>query len=204
MNLKLNKIPWQVQLGVFVSLAIGAVVAFYLYYDQPFRDEMATREAKLAALQVDINKGLATAKKLQQFRSEVALLENRLSGLKQVLPDEKDAADLLRRMQTVASQSSLTIKSFKPSPVVTKQMHVEWPIALELDGSYDNLAMFFDRVSKFTRIVNISAVDVKGKDKPLPNSSITASCVATTFVLLERPQSGKATGRGAAPAPPKA
>ena len=201
MDLKLNKIPWQVQLGVFVSLAIGAAVAFYLYYEQPFQAEMATREAKLAALRVDINKGLATARKLQQFRSEVALLENRLNGLKQVLPDEKDAADLLRRMQTVASQSNLTIKSFKPSPVVTKQMHVEWPIALELDGTYDNLAMFFDRVSKFTRIVNISAVDVKGKERPLPNSSISASCIATTFVLIDKPAKGAA--KAPAPAAPK-
>ena len=45
---------------------------------------------------------------------------------------------------------------------------------LELDGTYHNLALFFDRVGKFTRIVNISALDVKGKDKPQPNSTISA------------------------------
>ena len=83
-----------------------------------------------------------------------------------MLPEEKDAADLLRRMQTVATQSNLTIKSFKPAPTVTKQLHAEWPITLELDGTYHNLAIFFDRVGKFTRIVNISGLDVKGKDKP--------------------------------------
>ena len=83
-----------------------------------------------------------------------------------MLPEEKDAADLLRRMQTVATQSNLTIKGFKPAPTVTKQLHAEWPITLELDGTYHNLAIFFDRVGKFTRIVNISGLDVKGKDKP--------------------------------------
>jgi hypothetical protein len=35
--------------------------------------------------------------------------------------------------------------------------------------------------------VNISALDVKGKERPEPNSTITASCVATTFVLLDKP-----------------
>jgi type IV pilus assembly protein PilO len=105
---------------------------------------------------------------------------------KAVLPDEKDAADLLRRLQTVATQSNLTIKGFRPAPVVTKQLHAEWPIALQLDGTYHNLATFFDRVGRFTRIINIRAVDVKGKDKPDSNSTITATCVATTFVLLDK------------------
>ena len=75
---------------------------------------------------------------------------------------------------------------------MTKQLHAEWPINLELDGTYHNLALFFDRVGKFTRIVNISALEVKGKDKPDANSSITATCVATTFVLLDKPSAGQA------------
>src|SRR5207302_9007051 len=149
-------------------------------------------------LKKDITMGVQTAKKLPEFRAQVGELEARLANLKAVLPEEKDAADLLRRMQTVAAQSNLTIKSFKPAPTVTKQLHAEWPINLELDGTYHNLALFFDRVSKFTRIVNISGLDVKGKDKPDPNSTITASCVATTFVLLDRPQP-KGGARGAAP-----
>ena len=90
-------------------------------------------------------------------------LEARLENLRAVLPEEKDAADLLRRMQTVATQSNLVIKSFRPAPVVTKQLHAEWPINLELEGTYHNLAIFFDRVGKFTRIVNISGLDVKGQ-----------------------------------------
>ena len=114
-----------------------------------------------------------------------------------MLPEEKDAADLLRRMQTVATQSNLTIKSFKPAPVVTKQLHAEWPIALELDGTYHNLAIFFDRVGKFTRIVNITGLDVRGKEPPDPNTTIIAQCIATTFVLLEKPVAPKP---GATPA----
>jgi type IV pilus assembly protein PilO len=98
-------------------------------------------------------------------------------------------------MQTVAVQSNLTIKSFKPAPIVTRQLHAEWPIALELDGTYHNLAIFFDRLGKFTRIVNIANLDITGKDQPTPNSTITATCVATTFVLLDKP---------AAPAKPAA
>jgi type IV pilus assembly protein PilO len=148
---------------------------------------MAVRQMQLVALKADVNKGYATARQLPQFRAQVNELQVRLESLKNVLPTDKDAADLLRRLQTVAAQSNLTIKSFKPAPTVTKQLHAEWPITLELDGTYHNLATFFDRVGKFTRIINISALDVKGKDKPDRNSTLTATCVATTFVLLDKP-----------------
>jgi type IV pilus assembly protein PilO len=198
MELSLTKLPWYGQVGAFVLLAFAGVGAFVYYYEMPARSDFSLREAQLEALHKDIAMGVTTARKLPEFRSQVAELEARLSNLKAVLPEEKDAADLLRRMQTVAAQSNLTIKSFKPAPTVTKQLHAEWPINLELDGTYHNLAIFFDRVSKFTRIVNISTLEVKGRDKPEGNSTITASCVATTFVLLERPNA-KPGAKAAAP-----
>jgi type IV pilus assembly protein PilO len=198
MELTLTKLPWYAQVGAFVALAVVGCGMFYYYYEMPVRADMAGRKSQLMALRVDITKGLTTAKKLPEFRQQVTDLEGRLANLKAILPEEKDAADLLNRMQTVAVQSNMTIKGFKPSPTVTKQLHAEWPITLELDGTYHNLAIFFDRVGKFTRIVNISGLDVKGKDRPDANNTITATCVATTFVLLEKPTPAKPGAKPAA------
>jgi type IV pilus assembly protein PilO len=196
MDISLTKLPWYGQIGAFVGLAVAGCGAFYYYYEMPVQAEMQSRRGQLVALRADIEKGQSTARKLNEFQSQVSELEGRLDGLKAVLPDEKDAADLLRRMQTVATQSSLVIKSFKPAPIITKQLHAEWPITLELEGTYHNLATFFDRVGKFTRIVNISAVDIKNKDKGSATTTITATCVATTFVLLDKPAAAKPSGRG--------
>jgi type IV pilus assembly protein PilO len=201
MELSLTKLPWYAQLGAFVVLAAAGCGAFYYYYEMPARVEIKGREQQLTALRADIKKGLDTARKLPEFRSQVTELEGRLANLRAVLPEEKDAADLLRRMQTVATQSNLDIRSFRPNPTVTKQLHAEWPITLELQGTYHNLAIFFDRVGKFTRIINISGVDIKGRERPAPNLTISATCTATTFVLLDKPAAGGGRGgRGAAPA----
>ncbi len=198
MELSLTKLPWYAQVGAFIALAAAGCGAFYYYYEVPLGADLAARQMQLALLRADISKGSTTARKLPEFRAEVAGLESRLSNLQAVLPEEKDAADLLRRMQIVATQANLTIKGFRPAPTVTKQLHAEWPIALELDGTYHNLAAFFDRVAKFTRIVNVSGLDVKAKDRPEPNATITATCVATTFVLIEKPAAkpSAAGGRG--------
>jgi type IV pilus assembly protein PilO len=204
MELSLTKLPWYGQVGAFLGLALAGVGAFVYYYEMPAREEFKTREQQLDGLKDQIRMGKNTAAKLPEFRAQVVELEARLNNLKAVLPEEKDAADLLRRMQTVATQSNLTIKSFKPAPTVTKELHAEWPINLELDGNFHNLAMFFDRVSKFTRIVNISSLEVKGRDKADANLTIQASCVATTFVLLDKPAAAKGGAKSATPGAPAA
>ena len=185
MDLSLNKLPWYGQVALFVVLGLALIGGFYWFYVLPTQAEMVTREQRLASLRVDIAKGSTTANQLNQFRQQVAELEGRLESLKAVLPEQKDVADLLRRIQTLATQSNLAIRGFKPAPSVTKQLHMEWPIALQLDGTYHNLAMFFDRVSKFSRIINVSNIAIRAKEKPEPNSTISVDCVATTFVLLE-------------------
>jgi type IV pilus assembly protein PilO len=200
MELTLTKLPWYAQVGAFVALALGACGAFYYYIEIPAKAEMVSRQTQLVTLKADITTGLTTAKKLPEFRAQVTELEGRLANLKAILPEEKDAADLLNRMQTVAAQSNMIIKGFKPSPTVTKQLHAEWPISLELEGTYHNLALFFDRVGKFTRIVNVSGLDVRGKDRSDAAMTITASCVATTFVLLDKPTPAKPGAKPATPA----
>jgi type IV pilus assembly protein PilO len=185
MELNLNKLPWYAQAGIFVAIALAGVGVFYYFYVMPADAEMATRQQKLDGLKVEIAKAQSTANQLNQFRAQVSELEGRLESLKAVLPEQKDVADLLRRIQTLATQSNLAIRGFKPAPSVTKDLHAEWPIALQLDGTYHNLAMFFDRVSKFSRIINVSNISIKAKEKPEPTSTISVECVATTFVLLE-------------------
>jgi type IV pilus assembly protein PilO len=201
MELSLTKLPWYGQIGAFALLALGGIGAFLYYYEMPQRDDLAARQKNLADVRAEINRGLATAAKLGDFKQQVSDLEGRLSNLKAILPEEKEAQALLRQLQTVAAQSNITIKTFHPNPTVTKTLHAEWPISLELEGTYHNLATFFDRVGRFTRIVNITGVDIKAKTPPEPNMTIVASCTATTFVLMDK---GTAPAKGAKPGAPAA
>jgi type IV pilus assembly protein PilO len=186
MNLSLSKLPWYAQVGVFVALSAASVAVFYFMYVSPAMTDAAERQKRLDGLRSDISKGLATARKLPEFRMQVTELETRLEGLRAVLPEEKDIADLLRRLHMLAMQSNLTIREFKPAVSPTmKEMHAEWPIDLQLEGSYHNLGLFFDRISKFSRIININNLQVKARDKQEASMTINAQCVATTFVLTD-------------------
>ena len=147
-------------------LALTALAAFQAYYEAPLRSDMAARKSKLESLTRDISNGEATARKVPEYRAEVDDLERRLGALRGELPEEKDLAELLRRLESDALESNLMIKSITPSPAVTRQLYAELPIELELEGTYHNLAAFFDRLGRFRRIVNISGLEVRGKDRP--------------------------------------
>jgi type IV pilus assembly protein PilO len=200
MNLSLNKLPWYGQVGAFFVLSLAGAGVFWNYYVRPAQESLAQRQAQLDTIRADIQRGLATARRLPEFRRQVVDLEAQLERLRPVLPSEKDVADLLRRIQGMATQSNLTIRGFAPQAVATRTMYVEWPIGLQIEGTYHNLGSFLERVSKFPRIINVTGMHIKGKDSGAPGDSITADCTATTFVLIEPKAAPPAP---AAAAPPK-
>jgi type IV pilus assembly protein PilO len=197
-NLSLNKLPWYAQVGMFVALSAAGVGAFwYLYADQKMQD-IAAREAQLTTINQQIERGLNTAKRLPEFRREVESLEAQLDRLRAVLPEEQDVGDLLRRVQAMATQSRLTIRGFQPRSVTRRQMHAEWPIGLQLEGTYHDLGTFLERVSKFPRIINVGNIHIKAQDVQSGTATITADCTATTFVLLDAQPAAAAPAPGAA------
>jgi type IV pilus assembly protein PilO len=184
-SLSIGKLPWKAQLTLFVVLSAGGAGAFYYFLDMPAQARLAAQQNELSTVRGRIDKGLATARQLPEFRKEVADLQVRLDSLRPILPEEKDAADLLRRVHTLAAQSNLTIRGFRPQAITTRELHVEWPISLELEGTYHNLGAFLDRVSKFPRIINVSGLAISTKREAQPATTIEVTCTATTFVLLD-------------------
>ena len=199
MQLSLNKLPWYAQVGAFVVVCAIAAYGFWYGYASAMREDIARREARLAAIRMDIQKGVATARRLPEFQAQVNQLEQRLESLRQVLPEEKDVADILRRIQGLATQSNLTIQRFTPDKVVQQPMYQEIPYKLQAEGTYHNLGYFFDRISKFPRIINVSKISIKAKTPPEPNATIVAECTATTFVLQEAPAAPAKPGAPKAP-----
>jgi type IV pilus assembly protein PilO len=195
-SLSLNKLPWYAQVGMFVALSAAGVGAFWYFYADKTMQDISAREAQLATINQQIERGLATAKRLPEFRREVESLEAQLDRLRAVLPEEQDVGDLLRRVQAMATQSRLTIRGFQPRSVTRRQMHAEWPIGLQLEGTYHDLGTFLERVSKFPRIINVGNIHIKAQDVQSGTATVTADCTATTFVLIDAQPAAKA-----APAP---
>jgi type IV pilus assembly protein PilO len=205
MELGLKKLPWYGQILIFVVLSAAGVYVFHYFYADGVTEELAAKQQELDQVRMRVSRGNAIAAQLPKFQADLIKLEQHLSGLKQVLPEQRDVGDMLRRIQTLAAGSSLNVRNFKPQPVNNKELHAEWPMQLEFDGNYHDLGQFFDKVAKVPRIINISGINIKAKDARLAvetNTTVTAQVTATTFVLLDKPAA--TPGKPGAPGAPGA
>jgi type IV pilus assembly protein PilO len=192
MELSLTKLPWHAQIGAFVALSALSVFGFWNFYVAEVQADIDTRRTRLIALRADVAKGVATARRLPQFQADVGQLEARLENLRAVLPEEKDVADILRRVQGLATESNLTIQRFTPLDPKQEAMYAALPYKVKAEGTFHDLGFFFDRISKFPRIINVSEITIKAKQGSGGTATIEAECTATTFML----QGGGAAGAG--------
>jgi Tfp pilus assembly protein PilO len=180
---------------------IGAIVAGAVHsaWFRGLKTEIKGKQAQLESLNQEIQKGRAAERKLGQFREEVRRLELELAKLLQVLPSKRNTEDLIKRIETLTRQGDFTLKKFTPGEFVPKEFYSEWPIDISLDGTYHNLALFFDRMSRFSRIINVEDLKINTLENA-PGKSIAANFTAKTFIYTGD-ETGGATGAPGAAKP---
>lgn len=191
--------PWYYALGIGVLVAALAAGAVHWFWFKPMQEEIANKKIELEGLNQEIAKGRAAERKLAQFREEVKRLELELSKLLQILPSKRNTEELIKRIETLTRQGDFMLKKFTPGEFVQKDFYAEWPIDVQVEGTYHNLALFFDRMSRFSRIVNVEDMKITALND-VPGKSIAATFIAKTFIYTgDEPG---AAGAGGTPGQP--
>src|SRR6202049_4361888 len=194
--------PWYYGLGI--GLVIGGALfgLAYWQYVGPVKTDTQAQESRLEALQHKKQEGLIAQQQLPKFREEVHQLELELDKLLRILPARRNTPDLLRRIRALAEQGDFNLKDFKPGLLTDKEFYSEGPISVDLDGTYHNLALLFDRVGRFSRIINIQDLTINALNPTKTNPhTIAATFIAKTFVYKEADANDAALG-AAKPAHP--
>jgi type IV pilus assembly protein PilO len=177
--------PW------YFGAAIGLVVAILLYlggnavFLKPRKQQISGLETKQAQLLSKIQEGRAAKQQLPKFREEVRELELELDLLLRILPARRNTPELLRRVRSLAEQGDFSLLRFTPGNFIDRDFYSEWPISINLQGTYHNLALFFDRVGRFSRIINIEGLRIDANRRGSARHTIAATFSAKTFVYKE-------------------
>jgi len=192
------KLP-KVVLGLVGVVAIAAVSYFLLLSPVQVRiDALVVKRTQVTA---EVNTARAQVAELERFRREIAELEKRLALLKDRLPSEKETPTLYRAVSTAAEQSGLGVSLFQPKPAVPKDVVNEIPITITAQGSYHQLAKFFERVAGLPRLVNVNEFKMTGLTKS--KDSMKADLTLATYMYRTTPPPPPAKP-GTAPAKPTA
>ncbi len=179
--------PWYISAAVAVAITIALVFLVHATAVNSLKKEITKKKKQLTKLEKKINEGRTAQKSLPQFREEVGRLQLELDKLLKVLPAQRKTQDLLRRIRTLTEQGDFTLLSFTPRRRSEREFYYEWPIQVRLTGSYHNLALFFDRVSRFSRIINVDNLSIKAKSgKKRRNQTISATFTMKTYLYIER------------------
>lgn len=194
------KLP-KVVLGLVGAVAILAGGYFVLI--SPVQTRIDVLVTKRTALNTEVSQVRAQVAEIERFKREIAELEKRLALLKDRLPSEKETPTLYRAVSTAAEQSGLGVALFQPKPAVPKDVVSEIPITISAQGSYHQLAKFFERVAGLPRVVNVNDFKMTGLGKS--KDSMKAELTLATYMYRTSPPPPPAKpGAPAAPAKPSA
>ena len=185
MNLK--NLPFWGQILVTVLFAAGIVFVGYRVWPNftGLQTDIESKQSQLADLEREVRQGQAIEAKLPEFEREIESLQAKLDDLLLILPTETEAGDLLRWVKNLADQSNLDLKVWAPGELIKQEFYFEYPVSMRIEGTYHDLGLFFDRISKYSRIINVNGVDVSKLGRRDPTKSILSSFTATTFIYDE-------------------
>ncbi len=173
------------QMVLIGILAAGVCYIAYAWYISPARTELAAAEVEVESLRFEVQQAQVAEARLPKLLAEIKVQESELRRLRQVLPTEKETAEVVRRVQALAVESNLHLKSFTPQAMVSNEFYQDWPILLSIEGNYDNLGIFFERIAQFDRIINVDSLSIRPVENPSRDRTIAATCTATTYVFQE-------------------
>ena len=197
--------PWYYGLGIGLAIAIALYAA--AYYQLPNFSEMKqtleNKKNELDQLNQKINQGRAAERRLPQLREEVRRTELDLQRLLQILPTARNAEELIKKIQALAGQGEFFLKKWAPKEYINKDFYAEWPIDLQVDGTYHNLALFFEKVARFSRIINIEDLVMVGYPDAAGGRTLGANFTMKTFIYLGDTDSAAVAAAAPAAAAPK-
>ncbi len=189
---------------VLILAGIVCVIAgLYLYlFFLPWQDSMNVAKEELSKLTKELNESRAITRDLQKFKEQVERLNGELKNALTQLPNEKEIPEILKSISSLGKESSLEFTLFRPRPEVPQQFYAQVPIELTVLGSYHNIGIFFDKVSKLPRIINVvdfnmTRANVKGRSEN--EVLVKTSCMINTYRFIEQKREEKKGEKKAAP-----
>ena len=153
--------------------------SFFYFVYMPNTAEINRIENEVAELKRQIVLTKARAKNLAKFREENARVDKQFQEALKMLPDKREIPSLLASISQLGIDSKLQFRLFTPGKEELQNFYVKIPVSIEVGGKYRDVALFFDKMRRMDRIVNIMNISMRPKT-PLSTDLIT-KCTAITY-----------------------
>ena len=204
-GVKLPVIPWgklsklskaqKLLIAVAILGALWGCFVWFLY--MPQTEKITKMRGDLDAAKTKLSRLKNVEKNLRAFKKKYRDTELKFKQALKLLPDKHEIPTLLSSISNLGAQSGLEFILFQPQKEVNRNFYAEIPLKIEVTGPYHNVATFFDKVSRLSRIVNIGDLKMTQAKAAKTKSDtviLKTGCTATTYKFIEakeQPKKGK-------------
>lgn len=179
---RFNAVPLTQKVLILFLVMAGIVTAFFLMIYQPTSDEIANLQQEASSLDREEDRLRAVRESQAELEAQLHELNQQLQVAREKLPQSAEIPDLLQRVYNQAQTAGLTIETFRRHSDVSRDDFIEIPVAMELTGTFDEVANFFFFVGRMTRIINIQDLSVSRRGSGMSNDGeLSVSARATTY-----------------------
>ena len=171
------KMPMRIAILGGVIVLFFAVFIWFVYL--PKTEEIKETRESITELDKNLTQAKLQRAKLPERQKEKEEVDAQFNEARKLLPNSKEIPSLLTKVSELVNEAKLDMRKFVQKSEKSKEFYDEIPVDIEVSGTYHNVAIFFEKVGKMERIMNINNVSMK----PVKDNSTTliTTCDATTY-----------------------
>jgi type IV pilus assembly protein PilO len=176
---RLEQLTFKQKIGLALSgmILLAAAAVFFLL--SPLWNKSSILQENIEREKIKLLQIQRTQAQMSSFKKELAEMNNQYKRLENMLPEKSEMPLILKALSDMGQEEGLEFLLFKPAKEILKDFVVEIPIDLNLKGSYHQVEIFFDRLRRFHRIINIRQIELGSLDEK--TGRINVRCQLTTF-----------------------
>lgn len=171
----------KIVLGVF--LAIVVLVLGYVLLISDKIDTLAKVQATELTLRAEYKSKYHVSANLELFQEQMKEAETMFANQLKSLPESHETPGLLDDITFVGTTSGLNFSKLNWQPEITKEIYIELPILIEVEGDYHEFGNFVSKIAGLPRIVTVHDFDINLKDNN--SGSLTLKLQAKTYRYRE-------------------
>jgi type IV pilus assembly protein PilO len=210
----IKKIPPKQKAMLVGLLYLLMAAAYYFLVLQSSFEQKGSLQTRLSELQEQVIEKERLAAQKNKYIRELREREELLRMALTKLPDQREIPGLLYSVAQAGRDCGINFTLFEPrqaekkapekqpaakpadkkpgdkevaAKAVEEKFYEDIPVKVIIVGSYQNTALFFEKVARLPRIINIEDIIMsEGKDEKGRGRLINTSCVIKTYMFLEK------------------
>lgn len=181
---RLAKIPRNQRFAIYAAI-YAVLVGLYVFFGYlPISNNISELQTTQGNLRQQLAQIQQQVDQREAYRDRLKALMDDLKIALKELPEDREIPGLLKSISSLGKTVGLEVNRFQPLPEKMRQYVAEVPVALEVEGSYHEVAMFFDRLSKMNRIVYVEDINMSTPEERGGKVYLKVTGNAVTFRFL--------------------